>query len=395
MTNAPSPSPPSEKLSLHLRDRFDRLFVQQLVARQFMRDYPEDCQKLIGLRNAIHAHIRDAGTNPLSGETEAQTLITLMSIYESVSGRKAISEGNLDHITANYPLAPELGIRLQENGLCEAISDMAQHLDTVNRIKFTYNHFDYFSLIDMTARFSGQSAFDFYAKAALEEFPVYEAIKTLKLRPEANWFNTRKVPEDLDLAIALTRSRHLRSFYSPNITFRERTINDALTNGKPGHSSLIFEVDLDQAPYNIDYAMRALREYLLDGLLTRHGYAANIERFDEFIGSDFFQNTDSTSALVQKWNQIQGSLIGIWCWDMMAKEATTLASVTEKIYDAQARIISETMGSAIELKAIGEKAIENHYYTAKNLIESKSPGNGLSYFVTGDKTITLGERLSC
>ncbi len=166
-----------------------------------------------------------------------------------------------------------------------------------------------------------------------------------------------------------------------------------MENSKPGYSSLIVELDFDQAPYNIDYAMRTLREYLLDGLLTRHGYAANIERFDEFIGSDFFKNTDSTSSLVKKWNQIQGPLIGMWCWDIMAKEATTLANATESIYEAQRRVIAEAEGSTIDLKAIGEKAIENHYYAIKKLIESNSHGNELSYFLTGDKTITLGERL--
>lgn len=394
MAKPPASSPLSEKLSLHLRDRFDRLFVQQLVARQFMRNYPKDHQKLLNVRNAIHAHIRDAGINTLAGEKKAETLITLMSIYDSKSGREAISEGNLDHITENYSLGPALGIRLQEDGLFEVISELNQHLETVNGITSTYNHFDYFSLIDMTAAFSCQPAFDFYTKAALGILPVYEAIKTLELHPAANWFNTRKPPADLDLSIALMRSMHLRTFHSSNIAFRGRTIKDDLKNGKPGHSSLIFEIDFDQAPYNIDYAMRALREYLLDGLLTRHGYAANIERFDQFINSDFFQNTDSTSVLVQKWNQIQGPLIGMWCWDMMTEEATTFAKAMEKIFEAQQRALEEARTNTGDLKAIDDKAIQKHYYTAKKLIESSSQGNELSYFVTGDKAITLGERIS-
>ncbi|MGH8491957.1 MAG: hypothetical protein ACRERR_02450 [Moraxellaceae bacterium] len=397
MSNIPNPSPLdeklSEKLSLPLRDRFDRLFIQQLVARQFMQDYPEAHQKLLDIRNAIHGYIRKAGINPLAGETEAQTLITLMSIYESASGRAAIAKENLDHITANYPLDPTLGIRLHKNGLCRVISDMAQHLETVNSVQSTYNHFDYFSLIDMTAAFAGPSAFDFYVRAALGDAPTYTAIKAQNLRPEANWFNTRKAPDDLELAIALMRSRHLRHLHSPNISLSGRTLKDDLKAGKPGYSSLIIEINLDKAPDNIDHATRILRECLMDGLLTRHGIAANIEGFNDFIESDFFKSTSSTSAFVQKWNQIQGPLIGIWCWDILTqKNEPTLDKAKERISEAQRITIATAKGSSIDLKAIGEKAIENHYYTAKRLIERNGEIDELSYFVTGSKSILLGER---
>lgn len=394
MKNAATSSPFDEKLSLHLRDRFDRLFIQQLVARQFMQDNPKDHQKLLDIRSVIHGHALGACAPSLTGVCAAQVLVTLMSIYETKLGKAAIAAGDMDYITKNYPLSLVDGITLFESELSAAIADMAQHLDTVSRIQATYNHFDYFSLIDLTATFSGQLAFDFYVKAALGDHPTYETINDQKLRPEANWFNTRKPPDDLDLAIALMRSRHLRHFHSPNISVHGRVLKDDLEHGKPGYSSLIFEVNLDQAPYDIDYAMRALREHLLDGLLTRHDFAANIEGFDDFIESEFFKSTSSTSAFIKKWNQIQGPLVGIWCWDiLMKKEEPTLDKAKEKISEAQRITIAKAKGSSIDLKAIGEKAIENHYYTAKKLIDRNSDFDELSYFVTGNKSIALGERL--
>lgn len=403
MTTPPLSKTP-ETASELLRSRFDRLIIQQLVARKFARDYPEDSQKLLGLRNVIHAHIRDAGINPLAGETEAQTLATLMGIYESPSGQLAISEGNLDHITENYPLDQACGIRLQ-NGLRAVISDMAQHLGFVDRIRLAYNYFDYFSLIDLTAAFPGRPAFDFYAKTAaadlLKEIPATVA-KDLKDEdiagafnppPEANWFFTRKVPDDFDLEIALMRSSHLRTFHSPNITFHGCAKPEKSNGSKAGYSSLIIKVDLDKAPHNIDFAMNSLREYLLDGLLTRHGYATKIERFDEFIDSDFYKNTGPTSDLIRGWNQIQGFLIGIWCWDMVVKEKSNVINAMESILNAQAEIISETKGNNIDLNAIGDKAIGKHYQRVDRLIAPKKDDK-LSYLVTGDRSISLGDRLN-
>jgi hypothetical protein len=384
---------PSSPRSVQLRDRLDRLFVQQLVARRFARDYPADFHRLRSIRDAIHTHILNAGISPLIGESGAQTLTTLMGVYETRGGQQAIFEGNAEYVSANYPLDQFDGILLEEDGLRFAMAGMAPYLEEIKEIQRTYNYFDYFGLIAMTATFSSQSAFKFYLNAATEDTPIYPVFQDIGGNPLANWFYSRQDPEDLDLAIALRVSGRERMFSAPNIKILGSSRTSDISSSKPGHDSIHLKIDLDQAPYNIDYAIRAFRASLYDALLSRHDIAANISRLDDFMKSSFYQQSDSVNLIIQKWSQIQGALIGIWCWDLVKTQNISLTQAMDAILQSQAEIISKASDSTTDINAIGGKAIEKHYYRIHTLLNAEDKCDELSMFVTGDKNIPLGNRV--
>jgi hypothetical protein len=68
------------------------------------------------------------------------------------------------------------------------------------------------------------------------------------------------------------------------------------------------------------------------------------------------------------------------------------AKAAGEILQYQAEIIFNSRDGMVDINAIGEKAIEKHYYIIRTLIGSGNKGDELSRFVTGDKNITLGER---
>ncbi len=308
------------------RNRVDRFFVQQCAARRFKRDYATHYMTLRAIRALIVKHIENAGILPQLPfcESVADVAIALMGIYETAKGRQALRDRNISQVRHEIGSLIRFPMILTcDESLQSVIEDMAEQLEVIEEILNKYNIFHYFSLIAMTAVSEGKTAYSFFVNAAMGKIPIYEAMKTPSIVRETYWFHTRVEPTDLDLAIAIKVCTLQPFFYAPNISLFDDTHNEVYINGNASRNSLFLSIDLRQAPHRIDFALQHLKKSIFSALLDKHGILANVSGLNDFYSSSFMHNETVPYVLIGKWTQVLGSMIGLWCWDLVEVKGLT------------------------------------------------------------------------
>lgn len=325
------------------RNRMDRLIVQQCVVRRFAIEEPTGHDELVKARDEVLSHLSLAGPNRNIGrilsDSLSMALISVFELFETRRGRECIRNVDADSamkiMRSEMMLSSPHWLLSEPEVVIELLSVLSKRLDLVNQLRGDYNYFDYFPVLLMATKASGEKTFHRYRKAERgqsERWLALSSTEELDFR-FSRLFQLRHEPADIDLACALRLSTRPRSFDSSSVRVLDTNGNPHLKRSANDPRRIVLEVDLDSAPLDIDYAIDYFSKAVESLLLEEHKRWSNVPNGELYRRTKFAQRSD-TPQLLRTVSQYPHSMLGLWMWDLVHDMKLARNAAEDKIREA-------------------------------------------------------------
>jgi hypothetical protein len=380
-----------------ISERADRLLTQQCLVRRFRSEHQSDFDMLQSIVSAVTAAIDEAGVESLAldGSGVPSALAGWFTVLEYRRGRQAVRKGNLDFI--RQTLGDVVEIPGVESSLESTTELLATYVDYIDQFSRRFNYLDHCSLLSLSNYCGGDvlcRAHDaaLAVKVWATDFPPPDEGRSVN---SLRWLLLGETcPRDLDLLDALRASLELRCAYQTSQATERFLSNsveildyrgDKRTAGEcESRNALVLNVFTDQAPADIDRALRYFRSALNERLVEEHGILANAPGSAEYQSTSFYRVAASPALLFEQASEIEPGILGLWGWDLTVRGKRKAAEA--------AREIASCRGTWGMHDTKGERMLAAHFTKVRKFIHGDLLPNKLDRAVHRQGDVRIGVR---
>ncbi len=386
------------------RDRTDRFLIQQCVARRFQRAFPEEHRVLCDARQAVEMQFPVAGgplSPPHSASRTADLLTAAFWLLETRHGRRAIDDADTGAAIHEMRALPVVAGAASAETLQQFVKTLLLAMRPFTRmaedLMDRVNYFDYFSLLSMTTRVSGEVLHNSYDSVV--DSAIWFVERLAGVESEYQWLHGVRDLADPNLVLSARFAKYEPRVHLEGIGIFDDHRNEVTIQGRPVTGSIYLRVDLSEAPASIDAALAYFRASLMDALLDKYASVADIPGYQQFLTTDFATARHDTNTIVKGKNQVPGTILGLWAWDLTRlggrtrEAACTWIAHTIFGVDDPLRAITVYIrhGRDFDVEAaIGslERKVRKHLDIVKGWIEGGSSTTATARMEAIDKAVT-------
>lgn len=257
-----------------------------------------------------------------------------------------------------------------------------------------YNFTDYFTLFSLSNFVTGKNLANHYYSTKAGKHKLKAVFTEIGL-DELQWRRTKEAVRDDELCgIVLLNCNTVKKLPS-NVQIFGHSQHKIKINDKILANHLVLAVPLDQAPINIDHAVRLFREALRNSLIDVNGYYAKISN-PEFDNSLFMTNHEDRTLLNEDIKNFRSRVHGLWGWDLvnnfnnLSGKKLTIMDMCDSLC-VKEELLKKNLG--IQESCYAYESNKNHYDKAVKLIgtEKTTSQTELDKHITRSRII-LGRR---